>query len=203
MAATDKIFEVIGQNIVGPILIGSAGAAILFIREWMRKRKKPVSIRISAEKNDKIQDILLETRIKLNADRAYLSMFHNGSKYIEGSEILKKSRTNESAAPGVSFEAQHFQNILISLMPDEMKLVTTAGPSFIKTEELQDGKFKRMLVSRGVKAVARCAINRNKDIIGFIGLDYNNSDVDKAPDNINDLCNFAGIIEQIIAEYEY
>lgn len=202
MPGFEKVIESIGQNIVGPMLIGCAGAAILFLREWFKKRKRPVSIRISAEKNDKIQDVLLETRIKLNADRAYLAMFHNGNKYIEGSEILKKSRTNESAAPGVSYEAQHFQNILISLMPDEMKLVTASGPSFTRTSDLQDGKFKRMLVSRNIKAVARCAVNRNKDIIGFLGLDYN-KEMDAAPPNIDELCNFAGIIEQIIADYDH
>ena len=197
----DKIFESIGQNIIGPILIGSSGAAILFFREWFKSKKKPYSIRISAEKNDKIQDVLLEIRLRLNADRAYVSMFHNGNKYIEGSEILKKSRTNESAGPGISFEAQHYQNILISLMPDEMKLVTQAGPSFTKVDDLQDGKFKRMLVRSGIKCTARCAISRNKDIIGFVGLDYNR-DLEKPPENINELCNAAGIIEQIIADYD-
>lgn len=201
MAGADKILESVGQNIIGPVLIGSAGAAILFVREWFKQRKKPHSIRISAEKNDKIQDVLLEVRLKLNADRAYVTMFHNGNKYIEGSEILKKSRTNESAAPGVSFEAQHFQNILISLMPDEMRLVTMDGPSFTKVATLQDGKFKRMLVRSGIKSVARCAINRNKDIIGFVGVDYNR-DMEKAPENIGELCNAAGIIEQIIADYD-
>jgi hypothetical protein len=197
--AWNKISETIGKDLIGPMLIGGAVAAIAMLREWLKSKKRPFSIRISAEKNDRIQDALLELRLTLKADRAHLNMFHNGSKYIEGSEIMKVSRSNEVVKEGVSFEASHFQNILISLIPDEMRLVKAEGASFTKVDKLEDGKFKRMMVMRGVRAVARCGVNRGKDIIGYVGVDYN-SDID-APINIEELCKFASIIEQILAEY--
>jgi hypothetical protein len=194
------IYDNIGE-VISAAIVASAVTFAALAKDWLKKKHKPFSIRISAEKNDRIQEVLLELRLMLKADRAHLNMFHNGNKYIEGSEILKYSRTNESVGPGISFEAQHYQGIMISLVPDLMRLVTTDGPSYTKVDDLQDGKFKRMLISRGVKAVAVCSVNREKSIIGFIGLSYNTL-LAEPPANILDLCKYAGIIEQIIAEYE-
>lgn len=197
----EDFFKAVGEHVLGPTLVGTAIAAVLYFNEWLKKRHKLPHLRISAEKNEKIQDLLIEIRIRLKADRAYLGMYYNGDKYIEGSEIIKVSRTNESAAPGVSLEAQYYQNILISLLPDENKLVTEEGSSFTKVSVLPDGKFKRMCESRNIQAIARCAIRKDKNIIGFVGLDYSD-DIEK-PENIEDLCRYAGILEQILTDYRY
>ncbi len=193
------LFTNLGTYVLGPVIFGAGTYAIMRFTEWNKTRNKFQSIRITAEKNDRIQELLTESRVMLRADRAYLVMFHNGNKYVDGSEVLKKSRTNESVGPGVSFEAQNYQNIKISLMPDEMKLATEEGPSFITVESLKDGKFKRLLLGSGVRAAARCAIRKDKDIIGFIGVDFN--DAVNSPENINDLCKYAGVIEQVLSTY--
>jgi hypothetical protein len=198
--ALRELFHIITNELVTPVLVAAATGLVLWLREKLvKKTRRLFDIRISADKNDKIQDLLLEVRFRLEADRSYLTMIHNGDRYTEGSEILKASRTNESVAQGVSMEAQHYQNVLLSLIPDEMRLVIESGPSFVKTVDLADGKFKRMLESRGIKCVARCAIRRGKDIIGYIGLDYSR-DIDPPP-HIDDLCKYAGILEQILSEY--
>lgn len=193
------ILKSLGEQIIGPILVGAIIYAIMLLQDKIQKTRIKFSVRMTAEKSDKIQTILLEIRIRLNADRAYLAMYHNGNKYIEGSELIKKSRTNEVAAPGVSLEAHQYQNILISLLPEENKLVVDEGASFTKVDSLPDGKFRRMCESRGIKCVARCAIRHNDDIIGFVGVDYND-DIEQ-PENISDLCRYAGILEQILTDY--
>jgi hypothetical protein len=191
--------QFLGKEILAPAMLGAAFAVFFWFKSKWQEKKKQYSIKITAEKNDRIQEILLELRFNLRADRAYLGMFHNGSKYIEGSEILKMSRTNESVAPGISFEAQNYQNTLISLIPDEIKLITDDGPSFTLVSSLSDGKFKRMCETRGIKAVARCAIRTGKDIIGFIGIDYNREL--ELPVNIEELCRYAGILEQVLTDF--
>ena len=195
----EEFFQWLGQNVLGPTIVGAVAAAAIYFNEYWKKRHILPALKISAEKNEKIQDLLIEIRIRLQAERAYVGMFHNGNKYSEGSEIIKVSRTNESAAPGVSLEAQHYQNILISLITDETKLIDEDGPSFTKVRDLPDGKFKRMCESRSIMAIARCAIRKDKDIIGFVGLDYS-KDIDK-PQNIEDLCKYAGILEQVLTDY--
>ncbi len=201
MQELKDIFQNIGTFVLGPAILGATTYLIYKFNEWKSSQKKKYSIRLTAEKNAKIQEILTEIRLKFGGDRAYLSMFHNGDKYINGSEILKVSRTNESAAPGVSLEAHYYQDIHISLIPEEMKLVTDPEVSFIKTSDLADGKFRRMLISRGVKAVARASVRQNNDIIGFLGIDFTDDDIQK-PVNIDDLANYySGIIEQILSSY--
>ncbi len=195
------LFQTIGTYVVGPVLLGASTYAIIKASEFWKSKKKKYSIKLTAEKNARIQEILTEIRIRFMGDRAYLSMFHNGDKYINGSEILKVSRTNESVSQGVSLEAHYYQDIHISLIPEEMELVADPAVSFVKTHELQDGKFRRMLISRGVKAVARAAIRQKDDIIGFLGIDFVDDDIEK-PVDIDELANYyAGIVEQILSSY--
>jgi hypothetical protein len=195
----EELFKSIGEHVLTPIIIGVGIGVSIWFKSWWDSRHFLPSLKISAEKNEKIQDLLIEIRIRLQADRAYLGMFHNGNKYSEGSEIIKMSRTNESAAPGISLEAQHYQNILISLIVDETRLIDEEGPSFTNVMDLPDGKFKRMCETRGIVSVARCAIRKDKDIIGFVGLDY--SRLIEKPQNIEDLCKYAGILEQVLTDY--
>src|SRR6476620_3100401 len=127
-----------GLYILGPAILGACSYIYLRVSEKWKASKKKYSIKLTAEKNARIQEILTEIRVKYGADRSYLSMFHNGDHFINGSEILKVSRTNESVGQGVSLEAHYYQDIHISLIPEEMTLVTDPNVSFIKTSELVD-----------------------------------------------------------------
>lgn len=190
----------LGSNVLGPVALGFFA---YLVAQWKNSKKinrprKPVLV--SAAKNEEIQDLLIEIRLRLQADRAYFCLFHNGEFYTQGSEIMKYSRTNESVSPGISLEAQHYQNVLISLVTDEMKLLSDENPSFTKISELKDGKFKRMSNARNVKCICRCAVRKGQEMIGFVGLDYNN--LIEKPANIDELVIYAGRIEQIISSYD-
>ncbi len=200
MSSAD-FFQFFGKEVLGPTLVGVAIAVSIWIRDWIKRKGNVPSIRVTAEKIDKIQTLLLEIRIRFDAARAYLALYHNGDKYVEGSSLLKMSRISETVAPGVSLEAENYRNILISLLNEENKLVCEKGPSFTITSTLSDGKFKRMCESRGIYAVARCGIRKGEDIIGFIGLDYNDQDMATPPESLNDLSRYAGIIEQVLSDY--
>jgi len=193
------ILEQFGTIIIAPILFGAILGLLNYWSERVKKRTRFYHLQFSAEKNEKIQYALTEIRMILNCGRAYLGMFHDGSKYVDGSEVLKISRTNESVKDGVSFESQYYQNIPISLLVDEMKLVEQEGPAFTKTSDLKDGKFRRMLMGKNIKAVARCSIRRNNEIVGYLGVDFvENAD---PPINIDELCRYANTIEQILSNY--
>jgi hypothetical protein len=194
------LFQTLGTEVVGPAFMGLAMYALIWIRErFTAKQNKHENIYVDTERNNKIYELLTEIRITLKAQRSYLCRIHNGQKYIEDSEIIKYTRVNESPAPGFSYEADHYKNLLTSLMHDEMVLVTQEGASFTKVKDLKDGKFKRMLLATDVKAVARCAVRKNADIIGFIGIDYTNTE--SSAENIEELCKYAGIIEQVLSSY--
>lgn len=194
----DSVVTDVGFFIVGPAIVGAASYLVVKTSEYLKNRKRYWHINISAEKNEKIQEKLTELRITLNADRTYLSMFHNGFKYVDGSEVLKKSRTNESVAEGITFEAEKYRNLMISHMNEEMILVEK-GPIYSLASDLPDSKFKRMLVSSRIKAVARCPVKKNNDIIGFLGTDFMSLPI--TPPNLDELSKYAGIIEQILSTY--
>jgi len=206
-----QIKSIIGRDLLGPVSIATIGAVAMYfspkIRRFSKKilwkffkiKEKNDQFLTTTEKNQRVQELLIELRIKLNADRTFLAMFSNGDHFIDGSDIQKVSRTNESVGPGVAFEALHYQNINISLINHEMELVKEPGPSFRLVSQLKDGKFKRMLVARGVKAIARCAVRNNDKIIGYIGLSFHH-ELEK-PANIDEVCTYAGLIEQILSEY--
>ena len=141
MDGIKDIFMTVGTYVVGPILFGAIVYAVMKISEAIKNNKKKYSIKLTTEKNTKIHEVLTEVRVRFHADRAYVSMFHNGDKYINGSEILKVSRTNESVNSGVSLEAYHYQDINISLIPEEMALIVDPVVSFVKTHDLPDGKW--------------------------------------------------------------
>ncbi len=189
----------VGFYILGPMAIGAASYAVIRISDYLKNRTRHWHINISAEKNEKIQEKLTELRITLNADRTYLSMFHNGFKYADGSEVLKKSRTNESVAEGITFEAEKYRNLMISHMNEEMMLVKKGDPVFALVSDLPDSKFKRMLVSSRIKAIVRCSLKKNADTIGFLGADF--MSLDKSPTNLDEMGKYAGIIEQILSTY--
>lgn len=136
-------------------------------------RRRPMVLSNSAHRSLKITMLLTELGSRLGADRAYLAEYHNGDHFFSGSEIFKKSRTHEWTAAGVAQSRPRYQDVLVSLFPDEMALVDEEGPSYHPTSDLPiHSTFRHYLESEGVNAVARCAVMRGSNVIGFVGLDF-------------------------------
>lgn len=171
-----------------------AGAFIIIGNVIKGKMGKKRTIEESSSTDLEIRDLLASARITLEADRVFLSRFHNGDHFIDGSEILRKTRTDESVSPGVSFLSEEFQGMLISQVPEEIKLALADGPSFTKTEALPDCKFRRVLESSGTHALARCAVRQGSLILGFVGAEWTRP-LEEAPKEIHILMNLAGQLE--------
>lgn len=145
----------------------------LLNRTWRRSKSwRRQSIERLSVKDDQINMLLAEIGSRLWADRAYLSMYHNGDHYVEGSELMKKTRTHEWTFGGVSPTLFDFHDIAISLLTEECKLVLEPGPSYTRVADLPDCKFKRLCEAQGVYAVARCAVRSYGKTVGFLGLDF-------------------------------
>lgn len=186
------------RQVVGPMVAGVAcyvaGKAAGFAK---KKKHFTASIQESRVSDFRIHELLSEIRFIFRAQRAYLVKFHNGEHYVDGSEILKMSRTHEVVSPGVSYQQTDFQGILTSRCPQQIELAVREGPGYVQTDDLPDGsRFKGMKLAGGVKACASCAVVRRGNLIGFIGLDFDN---EERPENIEDLCDYAGKIENLLA----
>jgi hypothetical protein len=191
----EQLWRDVGSAI-GYVIIGIAFYVAGVIAHAWRRWRRTIPLRERSDRDIAIHEVLTEMRVRLRADRAYVTMFHNGDHFVDNSEILRKSRTHEVDEAGISDESSQFQGILISSVPDEMKLVVDAGPSFSPVTMLPDGRFRRMLEASGVQAIARAAIRRNSRIIGFVGVDFCRSN--QQPDEIDLLVHYAGRIEQLL-----
>lgn len=191
-----EFFFTLGNSIGGylaTLLIGLMGGALTAIQA-LRKKSKPSTPIEELNRNDLYvyeQLSRLRTLLGPTCIRVYLSKFHNGDHYIDGSDILKKSRTHEVVADGIAYQAGEFTPVLTSTQLDEMQLVTEAGPGYRTVEELPDGMFKWLCLRGGVVAVSRAAIKKNGEIIGFIGADFNTTTPPDAK-QLDALCDVAG-----------
>lgn len=189
------------MNALQLVIITATTLALLQLQNWLKKRKADVEkeLHSSGELGARIRIVLAELGTMLKAERCYLCQYHNGEHYVSGSSVLKNSRSHEWTQASVRGAARQHQNIPISLVHDEGDLVEEAGPSFRYTEDLPQGTFRRILEAEEVKAIARCAVRKDKGIIGFVGVDFLDRPSEK-PDLVKLLPNFAARIEQLLAE---
>jgi hypothetical protein len=195
---------------LAPLL--ATGVAAVFAWLWWRLKLRlerintPPTFEQSHRTDQRITTLLAEARTITGADRCYVAGYHNGTRLIgpaeDGYHLLKKSRTHEVVGPGVEPsvgpEVNDYKDLYVSLIPEEYELVVEDGPSWRVVEDIDDSKFKRMLMNSGVWAVARCAIRRGGEIVGFVGADFNHRRA--KPANMDALVDYAGRIEQVMGE---
>lgn len=151
------------------------GMGAIEFRHWLSRRAKRPGMTVEAESKKSAQqkEILRELLSKTAAIRTYLRKIHNGDHYVDGSPLLKYSTVAEVARPGTSYEGERFKNVLTSTVNEEMDLVRTEGPSFFIVSKLPPCQFRWLCERTGVMSGCRCAVWRGKELVGFIGLDFN------------------------------
>jgi len=172
------------------------------IFRWIFFGKQETNIITSTEAYTKILNELIELRIKLNADRAYIFQFHNGEYFGNKNLRWKMSQTFETCNEGTTYEGKNLQNLDVTLFWDLIQIfynpvneINIPGVSIYRDNSFnssQDCKFpkqiyiidvkhldgnrgfsKSLLIQQGVFYMLICPIlNFNNEIIGFIGVDF-------------------------------
>jgi hypothetical protein len=155
---------------------------LLLFFAWARKKLtsylsiKVASMRIRTNRN--IQELLAEIRVRSGADRVGVFLFHNGTKYVNGSSYLQVSCSYESISRGItSFQSQ---GTLISTITEALDFLALAD--VVKkvhtdyVELLTPCFYRTVLESQGVKAVSKFPLYKGSDIIGYICADMVQSD---------------------------
>jgi hypothetical protein len=163
------------------------------LEHWFRVKPKPIEETLRSDVE--ITLILERTRLALGAQRVFLAKYHNGDHFDDSSEIRRKSRTHEVVADGVAYQTEEYKGVLTSSIPDETAIVLQEGPSFVRVEDLKPGKFRWLNERGGTISIARCAIRRGKNVIGFVGADFWS---ENEPPNMDLLCDAANDIGQIL-----
>lgn len=111
----------LNMELIAAFLSGVVGPVLYLIIEkyYSDKRKsKKDPIRESLKETQEITTILEQIQEEFNADRVWVSQFHNGGNfYPTGKSIQKFSIFYEITKPGISAVAHIFSNIPCSLYP--------------------------------------------------------------------------------------
>lgn len=184
------------KDILNYILLLMVGYLVNRVRAIIARRKvREHQLEYSTAIDTRISELIRELRVRLNADRAYLSQFHNGEYTVNDNPVLRKTRTHESVRDGMAYQQEIYKGMLISHVSDEMKLVMDKGHSFTRIEDLPPGKFKWLCIQGGIKAIARCAVIKHGKTIGFVGADFSSVEI---PSNIELLCEYAQRVAECI-----
>ena len=167
----------VGEYLILPALIGIGIGIYKFIKSWIIRQKLFHSVTWNNEKNITINQILSEFLVTSNASRVYLSMFHNGDKYIDGSPIIKFTRISEVCAPGISHETQYYKDVPASFITEIIKELEKDAPEIIVVEGMDASSYKMKLINEGVVYTMVCPVVINKSIVGMVGLDFITNDV--------------------------
>jgi hypothetical protein len=191
----DSLAQVVGYAIV---------AAVTYASTWLANRRwRPHAIKtyraLHLELRDDIDiNIVLDRLIQAGAIHAFLSRIHNGDTDIA---MRKKTRTHERTANGFMPQLTDYRAIPLSRVTEEIALVLDTGVTWHCVPELPECTFKSLCIDGGAGngTVARIAVKRGKEVIGFVGADFATQDRSKCSDGTIMLA--AVEIERILARY--
>jgi hypothetical protein len=169
-------------GVLGPL-------SIIFVKNYLDKnKKKPDMVEEALRISELVTHKIDEIRDGVNADRVWVTQFHNGGHfYPTGKSITKFSVIYESVNTGVNSIQNSFQYIPVHLFSKSMNQLVT-----VDTIEIPDYKDET-IATYGLKYVAEennCksgylfAIKTIDDrFIGVLGIDYT-KETTKLDDNV-------------------
>jgi len=169
--------ELIGaflSGVVGPILY-------LFIEKYYSKQKE--------KKKDKIRESIADTciidqelesiKLQYDADRVWISQFHNGGNfYPTGKSIQKFSIFYEVTKPGVSPVSHVFSNIPCSLYPKAFEHMLESDKKGIYVPDFLDPSIATFGLRGAADSVGTKSsyviplFSLDEKLIGTLGVDY-------------------------------
>jgi hypothetical protein len=149
----------------------------IFKTRKKKKQKKRETVKYSLDVQKDIEDQFLnDLRLITNADRTYVSLFHNGTASSTGLHFNKLSMRYENVRPGISKEKDNFQNIpvetyserIIFLMENNFRIV-------LNTDVMDEDETKHIMLEKGVKCYFLLMVKDRKNPkipLCTIGIDY-------------------------------
>jgi hypothetical protein len=187
-------------GVIGPI-------AVLYIKSVLdSKKKKPDmvmdTLRVSELINQKIDHI----RDEFNADRVWISQFHNGGNfYPTGRSMAKFSIMYEAVSTNASSVQSNFKNIPVNLFSRSINQLLQNDVieiSDFKDETIATYGLKYVAEESGCKSSYLFAIKTIEDkFIGVLSIEYTKRKTKLNIEEINHLSNHASSIGGVLMTY--
>jgi hypothetical protein len=140
-----------------------------------KTRKEEKSFMDVDKRNMKIYEKLMYLRIKSDASRVRICLFHNGGNFLCGDPIKKFTCTHEMTSSSVSNESQRFQNAIASVFIEKINIVKENSPKIRSLNELtlDESKTKYLYKATHVRRFSILPLKQNDLVIGFIEIEWN------------------------------
>lgn len=162
------ILVVIISAVVGPLLVTR-------YRHYLNNKSKIDPIKAALDCNALVDDQLEQLKEELDADRIWISQFHNGGNfYPTGKSIQKFSIFHELCTPGVSHISETYKNIPVSLLSKSISHLYSDGEILIPNYSKQDTfGLKTFADGTNAKSSYLFSLNSiNDEFIGTLGIEY-------------------------------
>ncbi len=166
-----------------------------FVYQYFRKKKHQIHKHSKSNEthlNFNLNNELVAIRTLSNADRVFITRFHNGTEFLPSHPVWKMTRTHEVAAPGITYESAKHQNMLVSLFTDIVTPIVLGiseedgisilnNPSdndnvplsiLIDVNKLRESYCKTFFEEEHIQQILICRFDQNNNIIGYMGMDF-------------------------------
>ena len=195
-------------SIIAAFITGFAGPVLVqIIRQYIEKRKeKPDMLTDALETSEKVMDKLDHIKAEYEADRVWITQFHNGGHfYPTGKSIAKFSLIYETVNIGVGSVQNNFQNIPVNLFSKSINYLLEHDiieiPDY-KDETISTYGLKYIAEDTGCKSGYIFAIKSfDGKFIGSLGMDYTKKKTKLTPEDIHHLSNYATSIGGVLSNH--
>jgi hypothetical protein len=195
-------------SIIAAFITGFAGPVLIqIIRHYVEKNKKKPDILTDAlETSEKVMDKLDHIKTEYEADRVWITQFHNGGHYYPtGKSIAKFSLIYETVNIGVGSVQNNFQNIPVNLFSKSINHLLEHDiieiPDY-KDETISTYGLKYIAEDTGCKSGYIFAIKGfDGKFIGSLGMDYTKKKTKLTPEDVHHLFNYATSIGGVLSNH--
>ena len=195
-------------SIIAAFITGFAGPILVqIIRQYIEKKKeKPDMLTDALETSEKVMDKLDHIKAEYEADRVWITQFHNGGHYYPtGKSIAKFSLIYETVNIGVGSVQNNFQNIPVNLFSKSINYLLEHDiieiPDY-KDETISTHGLKYIAEDTGCKSGYIFAIKSfDGKFIGSLGMDYTKKKTKLTPEDIHHLFNYATSIGGVLSNH--
>lgn len=173
-------------GVLGPI-------SVILVKNYLDKKKKKPDMVVDALKvSELVTHKIEEIREGVNADRVWLTQFHNGGHfYPTGKSITKFSIMYETVNTGVSSVQSNYQNIPVHLFSKSLNQLVVADlieiPDFTDVTVATYG-LRYAAEESGCKSSYLFAIKAiDGKFIGVLGIDYTKNKTQLDDEVINNI----------------
>jgi len=195
-------------EVIASFITGLAGPiAVLLIKSHVEKtKKKPDMLTEALQTSEKVMDKLDSIKNEYEADRVWITQFHNGGHfYPTGKSIAKFSLIYETVNIGVGSIQNNFQNIPVNLFSKSINFLlehdTIEIPDY-KDETIPTYGLKYIAEDTGCKSSYIFAIKSFEGkFIGSLGLDFTKKKTKLTPEDVHHLSNYATGIAGVLSSH--